>query len=77
MTDMTIIQGDIDGFKLTPAESRIALGIARGEALADIAHAHGISVNTARTQLRSIFSKTHTHRQAELAVLLMARSTGR
>jgi DNA-binding CsgD family transcriptional regulator len=58
-------------FRLTPAEARIALGIARGKPLADIADAHGITVQTARTQLKSVFSKTHTNRQAELAVLLM------
>jgi DNA-binding CsgD family transcriptional regulator len=58
-------------FKLTPAEARIAIGIARGEPLADIAGSHGITVQTARTQLKSVFSKTHTNRQAQLAILLM------
>jgi DNA-binding CsgD family transcriptional regulator len=57
-------------FGLTPAETRIALGIARGETLAAIAAAHGISVETARTHLKSVFTKTSTHRQAELAALL-------
>ena len=56
--------------KLTPAEARIALGIARGNALSVIAEAHGISVATARTQLKSVFAKTGTHRQAQLAALM-------
>jgi DNA-binding CsgD family transcriptional regulator len=61
----------VAGFQLTPAEARIALGIARGKTLANIAQLHGISVQTAKTQLKSVFSKTHTHRQAELAVLMI------
>jgi len=56
--------------KLTPAEARIALGIARGDALAAIAKAHGISIATVRTQLKSVFAKTGTHRQAQLVALL-------
>ena len=31
----------------------------------------GISENTARTQLRSVFSKTNVHRQAELIRLVL------
>jgi DNA-binding CsgD family transcriptional regulator len=61
----------VASFQLTPAEARIALGIARGKTLANIAQLHGISVQTAKTQLKSVFSKTHTHRQAELAVLMI------
>ena len=57
-------------FRLTPAEARIAVGIARGEALARIAEINGIAVTTARTQLKSVFKKTGTHRQAELTALL-------
>ncbi len=58
-------------FNLTPAEVRIAMGIACGKPLADIADTHGITVQTARTQLKSVFSKTQTNCQAQLAVLLM------
>lgn len=58
-------------FRLTKAEARIALGIARGETLAFIAQAHGISVMTARTQLKAVFLKTATHRQAQLTALLV------
>jgi len=58
-------------FRLTPAETRIAIGIACGKPLADIADTHGITVQTARTQLKSVFSKTRTNRQAQLAVFLL------
>jgi DNA-binding CsgD family transcriptional regulator len=57
-------------FRLTPAEARIAYGIARGKTLATIAAAHGIAMTTAKTQLHAVFIKTGTHRQAELTALL-------
>jgi DNA-binding CsgD family transcriptional regulator len=59
-------------FCLTPAEAQIALGIADGETLAAIAESRGVSVSTARGQLKSVFAKTGTHRQAELIRLLIA-----
>jgi DNA-binding CsgD family transcriptional regulator len=58
-------------FRLTPAEARIAAGIVRGKTLASIAKARGIAVETVRTQLKSIFKKTRTHRQAQLVALLV------
>ena len=61
-------------FRLTPAEARIACAIAHGESLATIAKAHGIAVTTAKTQLQAVFTKTGTHRQAELTALLARMS---
>jgi DNA-binding CsgD family transcriptional regulator/PAS domain-containing protein len=60
-------------FRLTPAEARLAAGIATGAPLAEVADALGIGRETARTQLRSVFSKTGTTRQAEL-VRIIARA---
>lgn len=57
-------------FKLTPAEARLATLLAAGAPLAEAADALAISRETARTQLKSIFSKTETTRQAELARLI-------
>jgi DNA-binding CsgD family transcriptional regulator len=57
-------------FMLTPAEVQIALGIAEGRTLAAIAKMRGVAVSTARGQLKSVFAKTGTHRQAELVALL-------
>ena len=57
-------------FSLTAAEAYIALGIARGETLASIAAVRGIAVATARTQLKSVFSKLGAHRQSQLVALL-------
>jgi DNA-binding CsgD family transcriptional regulator len=57
-------------FGLTSAESRVAAGIATGLSLTDLAHLQRVSRATVRTQLASIFRKTHTRRQAELVALL-------
>lgn len=57
-------------YALTKAEARIARHLARGESLIQTADAIGISHETARTHLKSIFAKTDTKRQAELVLLL-------
>jgi len=57
-------------FDLTPAETRLALGLARGHDLQAISELNGVGVGTLRIQLKSIFSKTQTSRQAELVSLL-------
>jgi len=57
-------------FRLSPAESRIAIRIGRGDELRDIARAEGVAIETARARLKSVFAKTDTHRQAELALLV-------
>ncbi len=57
-------------FGLTKAEARLAIELACGQTLEDIADEHGVSISTARVQLKSIFAKTGTSRQAELVALL-------
>jgi DNA-binding CsgD family transcriptional regulator len=57
-------------FALTRAEARLACRLAAGSSLEDAAAALGIAKNTARMQLRAIFGKTRTSRQAELVALL-------
>ena len=57
-------------FGLTPAEARLAAGLARGCDLGQVAAAHRIRAGTARAQLKSIFAKTSTRRQAELVALI-------
>lgn len=58
-------------FGLTPAEARLAVALASGASLEDIAHQHELSKNTLRVQLQSVFTKTGTRRQAELATLVL------
>lgn len=59
-------------YGLTPAEARLAAALALGQSLADIAHVQHVSLATVRTQLRSVFSKTGTSRQAQLVRLALA-----
>ncbi len=58
-------------FGLTKAEARLACELACGDTIEDIAEEHGVSISTARVQLKSIFAKTGTSRQAELVALLI------
>lgn len=62
----------VRAFGLTPAEARLATLLATGEALEDAADTLGITRETARSRLKSIFHKTGTHRQAALVALLAA-----
>ncbi|ACA14627.1 transcriptional regulator, LuxR family [Methylobacterium sp. 4-46] len=57
-------------FGLTAAEARLARDLAEGGELAAVAAAHGITIATARSQLKAVFAKTRTHRQPELVALL-------
>jgi len=53
-------------FGLTQAEARLAAALASGESMMRYADRNGISVNTVKTQLRQVFTKTGCSRQAEL-----------
>lgn len=63
-------------YRLTPAESRLARGLADGRAIKALAESFGVSVYTLRVQLRSIFAKTGVHRQADLMRLISAAEVG-
>lgn len=58
-------------FGLTPAESNLAILLARGLSLAEASETQHISQHTARAQLKSIFAKTGVSRQAELVRLVL------
>ena len=59
-----------DMLKLTPAEASVAVGIASGKQLAEIAADRRVKIETVRAHSKSVFSKTQTRGQAELAVLV-------
>jgi len=59
-------------YKLTPAEARLLEALLQGERLAHYAERVGISINTASTQLKQVFAKTDTNRQAELMRLMLS-----
>jgi len=57
-------------YRLTPAECRVAILLADGRAPKQISELLGVSRNTLKSQLSSIFSKTSTSRQSQLVRLL-------
>ena len=58
-------------FGLTSAEVKLVNEIVSGASLGDISKTRHVSLNTLRTQLKSIFSKTATSRQADLVRLVL------
>jgi DNA-binding CsgD family transcriptional regulator len=60
----------MQAFKLTGAEARLAAELAEGASLDAITQKFGTTRETVRNQLKTVFSKTGTHRQAELVSLL-------
>ena len=58
-------------FRLTPAETSLAIQLANGLSLEEAAEALNIRRNTARAHLRSIFSKTGVRRQTELVRIFL------
>ena len=57
-------------FDLTPAEARVARGVAGGLTLDAIGNSAGVSRETVRSQLKAVLNKTGVSRQAELTALL-------
>ena len=60
----------MDVFDLAPAEARLARALASGESLDRYAAVNALAMSTVRTQMRAIFRKTETERQAEVVRLL-------
>lgn len=58
-------------FGLTVAEARLARALVTGMSVRQVASMLNISVNTARCQLKSIFSKTGAQRQSELVYKIL------
>ncbi|EYD71932.1 helix-turn-helix transcriptional regulator [Limimaricola hongkongensis] len=56
-------------YALTRAETLVLRLLCEGHAIPEIAARRGVSINTVRNQMRSLFDKTGTRRQAELVVL--------
>jgi DNA-binding CsgD family transcriptional regulator len=59
-----------DLFGLTSREAAIAMLLADGHGLEEIARRLRMAIGTARNHLKSVFEKTDTTRQAELVALL-------
>jgi DNA-binding CsgD family transcriptional regulator len=57
-------------FDLTPAEARVARGLAAGRTVDDLAGDGGVSPNTVRVQVRGVLEKTGCQRQTDVVALL-------
>jgi DNA-binding CsgD family transcriptional regulator len=64
---LALIQGLFD---LAPAEAKLAQALSETETVKSAARRLDITEGTARTQLKSIFSKTGVHSQSQLLVML-------
>ena len=61
----------VELFGLTAAEACLAVAMAAGKRLEDIAEERGVRMPTLRTQLRAILDKTGTRRQADVMRLIV------
>jgi DNA-binding CsgD family transcriptional regulator len=59
-----------EAFSLSPAEANVASRLGTGSSPQEIADQLQVSRETVRNQIKSIFAKTGTHRQAELVALI-------
>lgn len=59
-------------FALTPAEAGVAVALCEGESRESIAAGRGVSPETVRAQLKSLYQKTGCHRETELVLLFRA-----
>jgi DNA-binding CsgD family transcriptional regulator len=62
-------------YGLTPSEARLAVALTDGETLKSAAERFGISLNTARDQLKSLFRKTNVDRQSGLVLAVRLSSS--
>ncbi len=61
-------------FGLTPAEARAALQMLQGGTAEDMAQRLGVTPHTFKSQLKTVYAKSGTHRQADLLKMLLALS---
>lgn len=58
-------------YSLTGAEAELVALLAEGRSLEEVAGERGVTMNTVRSQLKQVFSKTETNRQGELLQLVL------
>jgi DNA-binding CsgD family transcriptional regulator len=59
-------------YSLTEAETELVELLCAGHSLEEAAERRGVTMNTARSQLKQVFAKTNTSRQSELVRLVLA-----
>lgn len=72
----TAIDVFVSSYGLSRSEAELAHFLALGGSLEEAAVSRGVTRNTAKAQLHSIFAKTETHRQSELVSLLLRSVAG-
>lgn len=65
-------QAAMSQYGLTAAEADIAVGIADGHTVSELAEQRAVSIHTARNQLKSAMSKMYARRQADLVRMIEA-----
>jgi len=65
------IENLVSVYNLTPSESQVAISLANGHSIEEIANITCHSAHTIRSQLKSVFRKTGVSRQSELIKLLL------
>ncbi|GAA0573308.1 helix-turn-helix transcriptional regulator [Caenispirillum bisanense] len=63
-----------DLFGLTPAEARVAVELACGATLRELAERRAVRISTLRSQLKAVLEKTDSHRQSDLVRLVLLLS---
>ena len=69
--DESSIDSLVSVYNLTPSEAQVAISLANGHSIDEIASASHHSAHTIRSQLKSVFRKTGVSRQSELIKLLL------
>ncbi len=65
--------GVLEGlYQLTHAEAELVRLISEGRSVENVAEVRGVTINTVRSQLKQVFSKTDTNRQGELVHLVLS-----
>lgn len=59
-------------YTLTPAESSVAIALVNGLSLAQISESNGVSIETVRSQLKSIFTKMGVKKQQDVIRILLS-----
>jgi DNA-binding CsgD family transcriptional regulator len=65
------IESLVSVYGLTPSEAQVAISLANGHSIDQIANQSHHSAHTIRSQLKSVFRKTGVSRQSELIKLLL------
>lgn len=73
--DLPVNLSGLSSFGLTKAETRLVSYLARGESLNQAAKDIGVSENTVRSQIKSVFEKTGANSQPSLVALIHMTST--